>query len=235
MIRFALLLSILWTSVFAAESLQFEPLHLGVISQGEQVPVMLQGKSLLIKPMEVEQIISQNVGPKDFEFAKLLPPDASFQIRYQLDTRGMQGAFSHRIILIEKGGTPHVAEVSGIVEAPILFSKGMLDVGYQPDVNNQEWVVYAWAKNGKALQLELEKSLQGEFSLATQAVKLDVRNVEQIKEGGSTPGLKIVLKPLKMNQTPEGKKGKSIRKLVDFVSPQFPKATPELLLIGYWK
>lgn len=235
MIRYVLFFAFLWTSAFSAESLQFEPLHLGVISQGDPVPVLLQGKSLLTKPLEIEQVLSQNVGPKDFEFATVLQPGRTFQVRYQLDTRGMQGAFSHRIILVEKNGTPHVAEVSGVVEAPILFSKGILDVGYQPDVKSQEWIVYAWAKNGKALQLELEKSLQGEYSLTTQIVQLDVRNVEKIKEGGTTPGLKLVLKPLKMSQAPEGKNGKSIRKSVDFVSPQFPKATPELLLIGYWK
>lgn len=214
-----------------AADIQWNPLELGVIPQGEARQVLLQGRNLSAQPLQIDQVLSQNVGPKDFEFPKVVAPGASFQVRYTLDSKYQQGRFSHRILLVDKQGQNSITEVNGEVRAPLLFSQGIIDIGYQPG-GMQTFILYAWSLDRKALHLELSKDSQKEFSLKSTPVLLDVSDPSKVREGGGVPSLKLELTLKSLNRQANRQ---SIRKLVDFVSQEFPNATPEILLIGYWK
>ena len=54
-----------------------------------------------------------------------------------------------------------------------------------------------------------------------------------IQEGGKVPGQKITLKTKGLVKDPKLKQ-KSLSKIVSFKSQKHPKATPEVLIIGYW-
>ena len=59
--------------------------------------------------------------------------------------------------------------------------------------------------------------------------------LDEIKEGGTVPGLKVTLLTKGLKREGWELKQKSIRKVVSFKSKKFPKATPEVLVVGYWK
>ena len=55
------------------------------------------------------------------------------------------------------------------------------------------------------------------------------------KEGGKVPGLKVTLTTKGLTREGWELKQKSIRKIVSFKSKKYPKATPDVLIVGYWK
>ena len=83
------------------------------------------------------------------------------------------------------------------------------------------------------IALDAESAKQ--FSISTKPVMLNVDKLEQIKEGGKVPGIKVTLSTAGLTRTGWELKQKSIRKIVGFKSKKFPKATPEVLIVGYWK
>jgi len=83
------------------------------------------------------------------------------------------------------------------------------------------------------LKFKLAPSSQKEFKAEFSNVKLDVKNFENIKEGGTTPGVKISLSVIDLEAPKNGHK--SIRKIVSFICENFPNATPELMVTGYWE
>ena len=67
------------------------------------------------------------------------------------------------------------------------------------------------------------------------AAKKKQRKLDEIKEGGTVPGLKVTLTTKGLKREGWELKQKSIRKVVSFKSKKYPKATPEVLVVGYWK
>ena len=72
-----------------------------------------------------------------------------------------------------------------------------------------------------------------EFSVQMKNVSLNVEKFDAIQEGGKVPGQKITLKTKGLVKDPKLKQ-KSLSKIVSFKSQKHPKATPEVLIIGYW-
>ena len=112
----------------------------------------------------------------------------------------------------------------------------MFDAGYYSPNEKREWTFYVWGTDKKDRpDLTLDENAQKEFSIKTKNVMLNVDKVEQIKEGGKVPGLKVTLSTKGLSRTGWELKQKSLRKIVGFKSKKFPKATPEVLIVGYWK
>jgi len=204
---------------------------LGTLQQGSQHHVSLRGKNTSKQTIALENVISQNSGPEKFKFPKSIAPGQSFVIEYNLNTAYMDGPFTHSIVLIGTDGTPYVTYAEGTVIAPIWFNEKIFDLGYYTAGNNNEWTFYAWNPNRKPLELSLSTESAKEFSATIEKVQLDTENIDNVKEGGPTPGLKITLKVKNIGKP----SGKSIRKIVSFQSSTYPQATPEVLVVGYWK
>jgi hypothetical protein len=213
-------------------ALAFLPLQLDTLQQGDTVSVALSGRNLG-DTLRIEQALSQNVGPFAFEFPRVILPKQDFEVRYKLGTAGMSGPFAHSIVLVPPRGqgAPEVATVHGVVAEPLLTSQGILDMGYYSEGQAVSWNFYVYARNGKPFDLALAPESAGEFSAQFKAVKLDTRDFDHITENGSTPGYKVTLSVKKIKRDPY----KSIRRIVSFVSKTYPKATPEVMVAGYWK
>jgi hypothetical protein len=211
--------------------ISFEPVNLGKLQQGEKREVVLSGKNNSKGSIEVENVINQMTGGENFRFPKVIAPNAQFKIQFTLNTAYMEGDFAHNIVLIETNGKPHVGIVQGSIENPIVFSERYFDLGYYSQGNSKEWTFYVWGASNKPLRLKL--AANSEFEAVFSAVNLDVKDFDNIREGGSTPGIKVKLSVKKL-ELPKNNQ-KSIRRIVSFTSEDFPNATPEIQVIGYWR
>jgi len=213
-------------------SFEFEPVNLGVLQQGIKKNVEIKGKNISSQTIELESVFNQMTGGENFIYPKKIEPGQNFKINFTLNTAYMEGSFWHNIVLVDTAGTAWVALVQGAVENPIVFSDRILDLGYYKKGLKKTWVFYAWNAENKLLKLKLASGSQKEFKAEFSNVKLDVRDFENIKEGGTTPGVKVSLSVADLESS---KNQKSIRKIVSFVCENFPNATPELLVTGYWE
>lgn len=204
---------------------------LGKLQQGEKIKIRLHGKNTAKNAIVLENVISQNSGPADFRFPKQVATGHGFDIEYTLNTAYMEGPFTHTIVLIDTAGKPYTTYVEGEVVAPIFFSEKLLDLGYYKVGQNVQWELYAWNPGKKPLELELTPESAQEFSAEFRTVSLHTDQLDSIREGGTVPGVKIILKAKNLGPVT----GKSIRKLVSFRSKTYPNATPEVLVVGYWK
>ena len=138
--------------------------------------------------------------------------------------------------MIDNQGTPYAAQLDGYVKAPFFFGEKMFDAGYYAPNEKREWTFYVWGTDKKTRpDLTLDENAQKDFKLKTKNVMLNVDDMGKIKEGGKVPGLKLTLSTSGLSRADWELKQKSIRKIVGFKSKKFPKATPEVLIVGYWK
>ncbi|HSQ41184.1 MAG TPA: hypothetical protein VLM37_02765 [Fibrobacteraceae bacterium] len=212
-----------------------DPQDLGKLEQGATRHVVLNGRNISGKSIELEEVLSQNVGSSNFHFPKTVAADAKVHIEFDFNTADLEGPFTHRIILVEKGGKPDVTLMTGTIESPILFSQQMLDAGFVTPESHPQWTLYAWNPQGKPIELQLDSATARLFSLQKSSVKLDTRKFDDIREGGEMPGLKLILTAKGLGKGPVNPKIRSINQVVSLKSATFPKATPELLVVGYWK
>ena len=83
--------------------------------------------------------------------------------------------------------------------------------------------------------LALDSDAKKSFSVSYKSVMLNIDKLDEIKEGGTVPALKITLKTNGIPREGIALKQKSLRHIVAFKSKVNPKATPEILIVGYWK
>jgi len=230
---YLLIFFICLTANNAFGAFEFEPVDLGVLQQGVKKDVEIRGKNISSQTIELENVFNQMSGGENFIYPKTIAAGQNFKINFTLNTAYMEGDFSHNIVLVDTSGAAFVAPVLGSVENPIVFSERILDLGYYKKSAKKTWVFYAWNAENKPLKFKLSAASQKEFKAEFSNVKLDVRDFENIKEGGTTPGLKISLSVIELEPSPN--KQKSVRKIVSFICENFPNATPELLVTGYWE
>jgi len=211
---------------------EFETVNLGVLQQGTQKDIEINGKNISLQTIELENVFDQMTGGENFVYPKKIVAGQDFKISFTLNTSYMEGDFFHNIVLVDTSGFAWTVSVYGHVENPIVFSERILDLGYYKNGVKKTWIFYAWNAENKALKFKLSPSSQKEFKAEFSNVKLDVKNFENIKEGGTTPGVKIILSVINLESPKNGQK--SIRKIVSFICDDFPNATPELLVTGYW-
>ena len=212
---------------------EFEPVNLGVLQQGIKKNVEIKGKNISSQTIELESVFNQMTGGENFIYPKKIEPGQNFKINFTLNTAYMEGSFWHNIVLVDTSGTAWTTLVQGKVDNPIVFSERILDLGYYKNGMKKTWVFYIWSTENKALKFKLDSKSQKEFKAEFSDVKLDVRDFENIKEGGTTPAVKVALSVVNLESPKNAQK--SIRRIVSFVCENFPNATPELLVTGYWE
>jgi hypothetical protein len=230
---YLLIFFICLTANNAFGSFEFEPVDLGLLPQGVKKNVEIKGKNISSQTIEVESVFNQMTGGENFAYPKKIAPNQEFKINFTLNTAYMEGDFLHNIILVDTSGAPYIARVKGSVDNPFIFSEKILDLGYYKKGAKKTWTFYVWNKDSKTIKLKLKPESQKEFKADFSNVKLDVSDFENIKEGGTTPAVKVNLSVVEL-ELPKSNL-KSIRKIVSFASENFPNATPDLLVTGYWE
>ncbi len=224
-------------TLFADGALRFvpEPYELGEISQGELRHVEMGGANVSSKSVKIESALCQGVGCSNFKFTETVGPRDPFRVEFDFSTKGVEGAFSNVVVLVGTDGTPYPATFQGVVASPFVFSEKMFDAGFCKPGEKREWTFYVWGSDRKTRpDLELSAKVPGEFSAKIQNVSLNVEKPDAVREGGKVPAQKITLRANALVRDTNARQ-RSLSKIVAFQSKKFPKATPEVLLIGYWK
>ena len=226
------------TSALADDVIRFvpDPYPIGYADQGDVKHIVIKGANVTNKEITLENVIGQGVGMSNFKYPQKIAPNAPVTIEFDMDFAGMDGQINPVVVMIDNQGTPYAAQLDGYVKAPIFFGEKMFDAGYYAPNEKREWTFYVWGTDKKERpDLTLDESAAKEFKLKTKNVMLNVDDMGKIKEGGKVPGLKLTLSTSGLSRTGWELKQKSIRKIVGFKSKKFPKATPEVLIVGYWK
>jgi hypothetical protein len=224
---------LLLVSAAIASPFVFEPVDLGVLQQGIKKNVEIKGKNISSQSIEVESVFDQMTGGENFTYPQKINPGQNFKINFTLNTAYMEGDFMHNIILVDTSGTPYIAVIKGKIENPIVFSERYLDLGFYKNGMQKKWTFYVWNQDKKNLKLKLKPELQKEFKAEFKDVKLDVNDFENLKEGGNTPAVKVTLSIVNLEKPKSSLR--SIRKIISFTCENFPNATPELQVTGYWE
>lgn len=234
----AFLVASLTTSALADDVIRFvpDPYPIGYADQGDVKHIVIKGANVTDKEIILENVIGQGVGMSNFKYPQKIAPNSSVTIEFDMDFAGMDGQINPVVVIIDNQGTPYPAQLDGYVKNPIFFGEKMFDAGYYSPNEKREWTFYVWGSDKKERpDLTLDENAQKEFSIKTKNVMLNVDKVDQIKEGGKVPGLKVTLSTKGLSRTGWELKQKSLRKIVGFKSKKYPKATPEVLIVGYWK
>ena len=224
-------------AAFADEAIRFVPdvYPIGVVNQGEQKHIVLQGANTTGAEIALENVFGQGIGMSNFKFPQKIAPNATVSIEFDMDFSGMDGKIEPVVVLVAEGGKPYTANLSGLVKAPVFFGEKLFDAGFYKAGEKREWTFYVWETDKKARpDLELSPESAKQFAIKTKNVMLNVDKLDKIKEGGKVPGLKVTLSTKGLIREGWELKQKSIRKIVSFKSKKFPKATPEVLVVGYW-
>ncbi len=232
------LVASLAASVFADDVIRFvpDPYPIGYADQGDVKHIVIKGANVTNKEITLENVIGQGVGMSNFKYPSKIAPNAPVTIEFDMDFAGMDGQINPVVVMIDNQGKPYTAQLDGYVKNPIFFGEKMFDAGYYAPNEKREWTFYVWGTDKKERpDLTLDETAQKDFTLKTKNVMLNVDKMDQIKEGGKVPGLKVTLSTKGLTRTGWELKQKSLRKIVGFKSQKFPKATPEVLIVGYWK
>ena len=237
-ISLAFLVAALTVPALADDVIRFvpDPYPIGYADQGDVRHIVIKGANVTAKEITLENVIGQGIGMSNFKYPTKIAPNAPVTIEFDMDFAGMDGQINPVVVMIDNQGTPYTALLDGYVKAPIFFGEKMFDAGFYAPNEKREWTFYVWGTDKKSRpDLALDENAQKEFSIKTKNVMLNVDKMDQIKEGGKVPGLKVTLSTKGMTRTGWELKQKSLRKIVGFKSKKFPKATPEVLIVGYWK
>ena len=237
-ISLAFLVAALTVPALADDVIRFvpDPYPIGYADQGDVRHIVIKGANVTAKEITLENVIGQGIGMSNFKYPTKIAPNAPVTIEFDMDFAGMDGQINPVVVMIDNQGTPYTAQLDGYVKAPIFFGEKMFDAGFYAPNEKREWTFYVWGTDKKSRpDLALDENAQKEFSIKTKNVMLNVDKMDQIKEGGKVPGLKVTLSTKGMTRTGWELKQKSLRKIVGFKSKKFPKATPEVLIVGYWK
>ena len=213
-----------------------DPYPIGYADQGDVKHIVIKGANVTNKEITLENVIGQGIGMSNFKYPQKIAPNAPVTIEFDMDFSGMDGQINPVVVMIDNQGTPYAAQLDGYVKNPIFFGEKLFDAGYYAPNEKREWTFYVWGTDKKERpDLALDENAAKEFKIKIKNVMLNVDKVDQIKEGGKVPGIKVTLSTAGLTRTGWELKQKSIRKIVGFKSKKFPKATPEVLIVGYWK
>ena len=222
---------------FADEAIRFVPevVPMGEVAQGDQKHYVLQGANTTGAEIVLENVFGQGIGMSNFKFPQKIAPNATVTIEFDMDFAGMEGKIDPTVVLVAAGGKPYTANLSGVVKAPVFFGEKLFDAGFYKAGEKREWTFYVWETDKKARpDIELSPESAKQFAMKSKPVMLNVDKLDKIKEGGKVPGIKVTLSTKGLTREGWELKQKSIRKIVSFKSKKYPKATPEVLIVGYW-
>ena len=226
------------TATFADEAIRFVPENypIGVLNQGDTKHIVLQGANLTDKEIVLENVFGQGNGMSNFKYPNKIPAKGTVKIEFDFNSAEMEGQIKPVVVLVDTTGKPYLANMDGIVRVPFFFGEKLFDAGYYAKGEKREWTFYVWGTDKKERpDLTLAPESAKQFSMSAKPVMLNVDKLEQIKEGGKVPGLKITLSTKGLTREGWELKQQSIRKIVSFKSKKYPKATPDVLIVGFWK
>lgn len=226
------------TAALADEAIRFVPetYPIGYMNQGDVKHIVLKGANTTGQEIVLENVFGQGVGMTNFKYPKKIAANGTVSIEFDFDCANMEGQINPVVVLVDTAGKPYTANMDGIVKVPFFFGEKMFDAGYYAKGEKREWTFYVWGTDKKERpDLSLAPESDKEFDLKVKSVMLNVDKLDKIKEGGKVPGLKITLSTKGLSREGWELKQKSIRKIVSFKSKKYPKATPEVLIVGYWK
>lgn len=225
-------------TVMAEDIIRFvpDPYPIGYADQGDVRHIVIKGANITNKEIVLETVMGQGIGMSNFKYPTKIAPNAAVTIEFDMDFAGMDGQINPVVVMVDNQGKSYAAQLDGYVKNPIFFGEKLFDTGYYAANEKREWTFYVWGTDKKTRpDLTLDENAQKEFKLKTKNVMLNVDDMGKIKEGGKVPGIKVTLSTAGLTRTGWELKQKSIRKIVGFKSKKFPKATPEVLIVGYWK
>lgn len=223
---------------FAEDAIRFVPdvYPIGFVEQGATKHIVLKGANVSGKDIVLENAFGQGVGMSNFKYPTKIAKNSPITIEFDIDFSEMDGQISPVIVMVGTDGKPYTAKLDGYVVAPFFFGEKLFDTGYYKAGEKREWTFYVWENNKKDRpDLELDSLSRREFSMKSKNVMLNVDKLDQIKEGGTVPGVKITLTTNGLLREGWELKQQSIRKIVGFKSKKYPRATPEVLIVGFWK
>ena len=230
--------ALLSTAAFADDLIRFvpDPYPIGYVNQGDVKHIVLKGANVTGKEIVLETVMGQGVGMSNFKYPTKIAPNGTISIEFDFDFSNMEGQINPVVVLVDTTGKPYTTTMDGIVKAPFFFGEKLFDAGYYGKGESREWTFYVWETDKKARpDLTLDSEAAKQFSFKTKPVMLNIDKLDQIMEGGKVPGLKVTLSTKGLTREGWELKQKSIRKIVSFKSKKYPKATPEVLIVGYWK
>ncbi|MBR4679772.1 MAG: hypothetical protein IKP03_01480 [Fibrobacter sp.] len=223
---------------FADEAIRFVPENypIGVLNQGDTKHIVLQGANITDKEIVLENVFGQGNGMSNFKYPNKIPAKGTVKIEFDFNSAEMEGQIKPVVVLVDTTGKPYLANMDGIVKVPFIFGEKLFDTGYYAKGEKREWTFYVWGTDKKERpDLTLSPESAKQFSMSAKPVMLNVDKFDQIKEGGKVPGLKITLSTKGLSREGWELKQQSIRKIVSFKSKKYPKATPDVLIVGFWK
>lgn len=226
------------TSVFADDVIRFVPdvYPIGFVEQGATKHIVLKGANVSGKDITLENAFGQGIGMSNFKYPTKIAKNSPVTIEFDLDFSEMEGQISPVVVMVGTDGKPYTAKMDGYVVAPFFFGEKLFDAGYYKAGEKREWTFYVWENNKKDRpDLVLDSLSSREFSMTSKNVMLNVDKLDQIKEGGKVPGVKITLSTKGLLREGWELKQQSLRKIVGFKSKKYPRATPEVLIVGFWK
>lgn len=238
MIKSLFIVSFLAVATLAQEdAIRFVPevYPIGYVEQGATKHIVLKGANVTDKEIVLENTFGQGLGMSNFKYPAKIAPNAPVTVEFDMDFAGMDGQINPVVVMVGTDGKPYTAKLDGIVVAPFFFGEKMFDAGFYKAGEKREWTFYVWETDKKERpDLSLSDEAAKEFSIKTKNVMVKVDENGKVTEGGKIPALKITLGTKGLSRTGWELKQKSIRKIVGFKSRKYPKATPEVLVIGYW-
>ena len=223
---------------FADEAIRFVPENypIGVLNQGDTKHIVLQGANITDKEIVLENVFGQGNGMSNFKYPNKIPAKGTVKIEFDFNSAEMEGQIKPVVVLVDTTGKPYLANMDGIVKVPFIFGEKLFDTGYYAKGEKREWTFYVWGTDKKERpDLTLAPESAKQFSMSAKPVMLNVDKFDQIKEGGKVPGLKITLSTKGLSREGWELKQQSIRKIVSFKIKKYPKATPDVLIVGFWK
>jgi hypothetical protein len=226
------------SAAMADEAIRFVPENypIGMLNQGDTKHIVLQGANITDKEIVLENVFGQGNGMSNFKYPNKIPAKGTVKIEFDFNSAEMEGQIKPVVVLVDTTGKPYLANMDGIVKVPFIFGEKLFDTGYYAKGEKREWTFYVWGTDKKERpDLTLAPESAKQFSMSAKPVMLNVDKFDQIKEGGKVPGLKITLSTKGLSREGWELKQQSIRKIVSFKSKKYPKATPDVLIVGFWK
>lgn len=225
-------LSILTPMAFAQEvKLPGGIIQIGQINQGQTVDIEVPVYNNTPKPLIIEDIIPQGIGPKDIEHPKSIKKGETGMVKFRYDSKYLKGQIKEHVTLILANNQQFPMVLEGIVNEQIFFNEATVDMGFV-DANSQAKEIYVWGDSPAAFDLKVVNNPLIKATLVP--VYLDIRNTDKVKEVSKSQkyayaGYKVQLK------ANSSKIKKSLSTLLAFQSTKYKLATPEVHVVGYKK
>ena len=203
--------------------------------QGEIKEFKFTGKNLSKDMITIEQVIAQGIGPQNIVHPKQVLPGASFDWSFKYNSSYLKGKTKENLTFIIGDEELYSVEIKGEVTMPVLLYPMQIDVGYL-EGNDLTKEIFALSSNPTNEKISLRKKYPG-VEISFTPTKISQKEDQLVEDPNGQPGFKITLKldGKELIKSVDQKKRKSLSQLVEFQSSNFPKATPEIQLIGYKK